>query len=127
MPVMYDLKPIKSGDKWNGITFPQILRSASEEEVGTPVDLTGAIATFQVKANPKDAVPALDLRSDGESPRVLITGPIGPIVVLGQVVDLEPRLWFWELELWLPEYSGPKTWAWGRWQVTQDVARREYV
>lgn len=122
----HNLAPHTSGDWWNGLTIPQILRKGPETgAVYSPIDLTGATVTMQVRARPGDATALLDLRSDGDNPAIAITEPHGPIVVAGRVIDLPSRVYVYAVEVRFPA-TGPKEYLAGEWPVTQDTARRTY-
>jgi len=116
----------KTGDWWNGLTIPQILRKGPlEDDVYEPVDITGCVVTMQVREKATDAASLLDLRSDGDDPQITITEPNGPIVIAGRIISLEPKTYVYEVEILFPD-SGPKTWLGGQWTITQDVVRRSY-
>ena len=120
-----NLSDIKRGDWWAGLTIPQVLAKGPEDEAYAAKDLTGVIATFQVRSRANNPTLLLDLRSDGPDPQISITEPTGPVVVAGRIIDLPVGTHAWGLELCFPG-TQPKEYIAGTWTVGQDVVRRTY-
>lgn len=111
-----ELKPHRSGDWWRGLTVPSVTVN------DVPLDLTGAVATFQV-SNDSTSTVLLDASSDADVPGIQITAPNGPIVVLGRVVSLTPGKYTAALKVW-PANGQPRTILVATWTITKKLVTR---
>lgn len=112
-----ELKPHRSGDWWRGLTVPSV------EINGEPMDLTGAVATFQVKDIRTGSI-LLDLSSDAVTPGITITAPTGPISVLGLINTLPQGQHQAGLKVW-PATGKPRTILVAKWTILPPAVQRD--